>query len=187
MISPLRPDDARIERYLRDRAGVDPTTLPPAGSGPVPEGYHRLRAERTIGVGDDAFGRAREGLQAWAAHRGAGVEVFPADVAPAVGLDVAILTRQAGAWVLAACRVVRVVDDEERWGFTYATLPGHPEDGYESFTVARGEDGVTFRVEAVSRPGALLVRLGGPVPSYLQRRMTVRYIDALEAYVDGGS
>ncbi|UDY35269.1 DUF1990 domain-containing protein [Dermatobacter hominis] len=184
MISLRRPGTARIERYLAERAAVAPSA-PPSDHrrGAVPAGFRRLRAERTIGVGDATFERARAGLRAWAAHRGAGVEVVPADVEPAVGCDVAIVTRQAGGWVLASCRVVDVVDRPDRWGFTYATLPGHPVSGWESFTVASSEDGVRFEVDAVSRPADLLLRLGGPVPAYLQRRMAVRYLDALEAWV----
>jgi uncharacterized protein (UPF0548 family) len=162
-----------------------PLALPDGDPTVAPPGYRRLRAERTIGVGDDVFDRARAGLLAWGAHRGAGVRVVPADVAPTVGRDVAIVTHQLGAWVLASCRVIDVVDEHDRWGFTYATLPGHPVSGWESFTVTRSQDGVTFAVDAVSRPAELLVRLGGPIPPYLQRRTAVQYLDAIEAWGQG--
>jgi uncharacterized protein (UPF0548 family) len=186
VISLRRPTRARVERFLREVAAAVPTTAPPEEPAAVPSGFHRLRADRTIGGGDDVFRRARAGLQAWAAHRGAGVEVVPADVAPAAGLDVAVVTRRLGLWALAACRVVDVVDEADRWGFTYATLPGHPVDGYESFVVTLDDDGVRFRIDAVSRPADLLMRLGGPVPSFLQRRMAIGYLDALEAWVADG-
>ena len=41
------------------------------------------------------------------------------------------------AWlrVSAPCEVTEVVDDDAARGFTYRTLPGHPERGWESFVV----------------------------------------------------
>ncbi|GAA4732513.1 hypothetical protein GCM10023350_14890 [Nocardioides endophyticus] len=39
------------------------------------------------------------------------------------------------------CRVVYVVDEPERAGFAYGTLPGHPETGEELFLLSRLGDG----------------------------------------------
>lgn len=98
----------------------------------IPTGFHREQSSRHIGAGDADFARARAGLQQWRAHRGSGVEVHPDDAEVADGETVAIVTRQLGLWVLAACRVSSVTDESDAFGFTYVTLPDHPECGYES-------------------------------------------------------
>ncbi len=116
-----------------------------------------------------------------------GVEVFPADATLAAGATIAILTRQLGLWVLAACRIESVIDEPTRFGFVYATLPDHPECGYESFVASIDGDEVTFTIDAVSRPGIPLVRLGAPLTRVLQRRATNAYLAALGRYVEDTS
>lgn len=176
MISVRRPSAGRIEGYRAERESVAPP-CPPAEA--PPDGFRTESFRRTIGSGDHDLATARTALQEWGAHRGSGVEVFPRDASVAEGETVAIVTRQMGLWVLAACRVVSVVDGPSEFGFTYATLPGHPECGYESFTVRRRGDDVAFEVEAVSRPGIALVRLGAPVTRILQRRASEAYLGAM--------
>lgn len=64
-------------------------------------------------------------------------------------------------------------------GFTYRALPGHPEQGEETFEAAIAPDGtVTFALHAQSRPGAWWARLGSPVTEVMQRRFTLAYLDA---------
>lgn len=99
------------------------------------------------------------------------------------GETVAIVTRQLGLWVVASCRVTNVIDDPATFGFTYATLPDHPERGYESFTVRHTEHGVRFEIEAVSQPGIALVRLASPIARQIQRRATHAYLDALARFI----
>jgi uncharacterized protein (UPF0548 family) len=89
--------------------------------------------------------------------------------------------------VLAACRVVAVVDEPDRFGFAYGTLPLHPESGEEAFLVERGpDDAVRFRVVAVSRPAHPLARLGAPVTRLVQRRVTSRYLEGLRRAIAAG-
>jgi len=73
-----------------------------------------------------------------------------------------------------ACRVVAAGAE----GFTYATLPGHPERGVESFAVRRDGDVVTFEVVATSAPAHPLARLVPPAASLLQDRACRRYLAA---------
>jgi uncharacterized protein (UPF0548 family) len=157
MISLRRPHLGAIATYREARLSAQPTCTP--GQALLSEFSHE-RFSRDIGVEDRDFERARTGLMCWAAHRGSGVEVFPETAEVRGGETVAILTRQLGLWVLAACRVVSVVDQPTEFGFTYATLPDHPECGYESFTVVLDAGTVRFDVEATSKPGIPLVRVG---------------------------
>jgi uncharacterized protein (UPF0548 family) len=84
----------------------------------------------------------------------------------------------------APVRVVDVVEGPRRRGFAYGTLPGHPENGEESFVVSIGDDGaVTFTVRAFWRPAGALARLSGPVGRRAQRGITGRYLRSLESLV----
>jgi len=179
VISLSRPDVELVERYRLERLD-DPTTCSPSRE-PL-TGFRRGTATIVIGQGDATFERARRGLEAWAAHRGAGVEIFPAAAELRVGEVVALVTRQLGLWVLASCRVESTEDDPSRFGFTYATLPDHPACGYESFTVCRTGNDVTFEIGVVSRPGIPLARLGRPVTRLLQKRATGAYLNALKSW-----
>jgi uncharacterized protein (UPF0548 family) len=70
----------------------------------------------------------------------------------------------------APCRVVWTVTEEDRIGFGYDTLPGHPECGEEAFLVERDADGrVWFSVTAFSLPAAWYTRAAGPIVPVLQR------------------
>jgi uncharacterized protein (UPF0548 family) len=147
-------------------------------------GHRTDRYEAELGQGAEVFDRAVAGLRAWAAHRGAGVRVEPADAPLSEGTTVVLVIRRGPASVLAACRVVAVVDEPDRFGFAYGTLPLHPESGEEAFLVERGpDDRVRFRVVAVSRPASPLARLGAPVARLVQRRVTLGYLDGLRRAV----
>jgi uncharacterized protein (UPF0548 family) len=183
VITVRRPSARDIDQYLAERLDAAPTCMPAAEP---PHGFHHESFSRVVGRGAPSFARARLGLQQWAAHRGSGVEVFPADVEVALASTVVLVTRQLGLWILAACRVESLVDEPARFGFVYATLPGHPESGYESLVVRLDGDDVVFEVDAVSRPGVPLVRIGGPVARHLQRKAANGYLDAMATWVEPG-
>lgn len=76
-----------------------------------------------------------------------------------------------------AVRVIAVWNREQRSlaeaGFTYATVAGHAECGVATFQVRRDEgQRVTVYIEARSRPGTHLTRLGRPVARLFQRTLT---------------
>ncbi len=88
-------------------------------------------------------------------------------------------------WVEIVCRVVDVVDRPDRFGFTYGTLSVHPEQGEESFTVIRMDDGSTsFQIIAASRPRQVLARAFPPVARRLQLAATNRYFAAMQSAVN---
>ncbi len=79
------------------------------------------------------------------------------------------------------CRVVDIIDESQRQGFAYGTLPGHPEAGEERFVLEQLEDGrIRFTITAYSRPASRLARLGGPIGRAAQSFMTKRYLRSLD-------
>ncbi|MDH3250279.1 MAG: DUF1990 domain-containing protein [Acidimicrobiia bacterium] len=93
------------------------------------------------------------------------------------GSTMAFGVRVLGIWATGTCRIVDVIDSSDEFGFSYGTLPHHPEEGEEMFAVRDNGDGtVTFRVAAFSRPAGLLTTVIGPIGRLIQRTMTRRYL-----------
>lgn len=186
MFTLRRLDSERLDRFLAEQrdAALTYAEVGASFADPLPAGYHHVRAATDLGVGDEVWTRARAGIDAWVAHAAAGFEVVP-DRAPIVtGETVGVLTRTGPLHVVAACRIVAVVDEPDRYGFAYGTLPPHPEEGEERFVVTRDSSGaVRFEVVAFSRPHDLLTKLGGPLPRHLQRRATTRYLEGLREFI----
>ena len=148
-----------------------------ATAGALPAGYHHVRKSAVIGRGRTRFEQAAaEGLR-WGMLRGAGLRVEATAPAAQVGADVLV---HLGP-VVAPCRVVYVVDEQDRRGFAYGTLPGHAECGEELFLVRYdpGTEEVHAEVTAFSRHATWWSRLGSPVTSLVQRVVTDRYLRAL--------
>lgn len=152
----------------------------------LPEGFRHDHHEVDLGHGPSSFERAKEGLKGWQAHVGAGAEVYPGG-AFVEGDTVLVLLRFAPLRVIAPCRIIYIVDEHDRFGLAYGTLPGHPEDGEESFLVERVSGGsVVFRITAFSRPAHIVTRLGAPLTRALQLYVTRGYLEALARYVAAG-
>ena len=145
--------------------------------GPLPAGFHHVERRVRIASGRAAFDAAAAALSRWDMHRGAGLRVQAST--PTAEVDSAV-TLKLGP-VKIPCRVVYVVAEDNRSGFAYGTLPGHPEMGEELFVVEfdPSDDGVYAVIAAFSRPGRWYTRLGGPVARIVQQVLTDRYVAAL--------
>lgn len=109
--------------------------------------------------------------------RGAGLRIEATTPTAQVGTDV---LGHLGP-VAAPCRVVYVVDEPDRRGFAYGTLPGHAVRGEELFLVRydTATDQVIAEVAAFSQPATWWSRLGAPVTSLMQKLIAARYLSAL--------
>lgn len=148
-----------------------------ATAGPLPAGYHHVHESAVIGYGRQRFEEAAERVMRWGMLRGAGVAVTATTDVAAVGSEVIV---RLGP-VQAPCRVVYVLDDDDRRGFAYGTLPGHAETGEELFSVRYDPqtEAVTAEVIAFSRHGTWWSTLAGPFTSLVQRVVTKRYLSAV--------
>ena len=157
-------------------------TYPEVGAtrGALPAAYHHLDERSVIGTGPSTFEAATTALLSWEMHRRAGIGVVPSAPAVAPGVVAVLRIGRGPVAVRAPVRVVHEVDEPDRRGFAYGTLPGHPESGEEAFVVEHDESGtVSFRITAFSRPATRLTRWGGPVARLAQRVVTRRYLRAL--------
>lgn len=179
------PRSARsVERALRLAAAASPTFDDRTDVGGVPSRFARDHLEGVVGHGERAFAAARTGLSTWATHAAAGLHAFPSSAPLAEGVTCLVTFGTPVLALGAPCRVTRVLDEPRRYGFTYATLPGHPEIGEESFVVELDrDDDVRFAIEARSRPGGALLAAAAPVGRRLQHRVAAGYLRSLERHV----
>lgn len=164
---------ARLERAAFTYAAVGAT------AGTMPASHHHLEHRRTV-CGRD-FEEAAGMLLTWQLHERSGLRVTASSTDVTAGAMVVLGLGVGPARLRIPCRVAYVIDEPERRGFAYGTLPGHPEEGEELFLLERRADGgADLMVRAFSRPATLLARAGGPVSRRVQDWMTQRYLRALD-------
>jgi uncharacterized protein (UPF0548 family) len=158
------------------------------GRGEKPEGYHHGSYARILTGAESTqvFRAAAEGLRKWEAHRISGVEPIVAS-ALVVG-ETALFAYPAGPFeVSIACRIIDVVEEPNRFGFIYGTLPLHPECGEERFMLESAGGEVRFTIDVFWRSAHMLSTLGGPLTSLLQKRATNAYLAALQTHITAAS
>jgi uncharacterized protein (UPF0548 family) len=145
----------------------------------LPAGYRHVRRRVSLGVGEGLFTAVVAGMRNWGIHQQAGLRLRRATATPEVGSDFSagLPLLMFTLWV--PCRVVWVRDEASFYGYGFGTLRGHPECGEEAFTVSVADDGrVWFALRAFSRPVSWAARLGGAGTTWLQNRITDRYVAA---------
>lgn len=159
---------------------------------------HRVR----VGTGEPAYRRLAEGILTFELHRRSNLRIT-AEPRAAVGGTVVVGFGAGNLRLNAPCEVVWVEevnptnedddgdagDDDDgarRAGFAYATLPGHPESGEESFVAVLDTDGsVFFELHAYSRHANWFYLLGAPVARFCQELATRWYLAAARQLAAG--
>ncbi|ACZ22844.1 uncharacterized conserved protein [Sanguibacter keddieii DSM 10542] len=184
------PQARLLSRRARARGDAAPLTSAPglaaalhtAPSGDdhlLPTGY--LRTSRTATLARRDLHGAATDLFRWRPQLASGLRVRSSDLPLRVG-TVVVLRLGVGPLALRIpCRVTEVVDEPDRAGFTYATLPGHPVSGVERFSLDRGDDGaVRFTVAAVSALASVPARCLPGLARRVQAWMVGRYLAGLD-------
>ena len=173
----VRPLDEQQAAVLR----AAPLSYSPRGGpgGGAPADFDHLDCSATLSRRD--FDATVRDLFEWRMHSRAGLQVQASDIPLRRNTVVLMRWRLGGLSIRIPCRVIEVVEEPERWGFTYGTLAGHPEAGEERFVLEHLDDGrILFTITASSRSASALARLGGPMSRVAQRSMTRRYLRALD-------
>ena len=134
-----------------------------------------------LGSGDAVFAAAKVAMQNWAMFPGDWARIYHQNPQFTEGEVVVMCARIFGIWWLNAARILYVVDERDRFGFAYGTLPNHVESGEELFQIERdtvdegnpdsfGMGSVYFRLKAFSHPRYWMLRLTYPLPRVFQRR-----------------
>lgn len=161
-----------LPQHVAARRRAQPPTYRPAELYRLPQ----LRASRVL---DADFDTAAAGLRGWRVQ----ASVFRVR-ATGPALPGAVVELGFGLGPLVKkfyCRVTDVIDETDRCGFTYGTLPGHLERGAETFTLTR-LPGNRARLDILARsePATWWLRLARPVIDLARRALTSRrYLRAL--------
>jgi len=142
---------------------------------------NRDRSSIQLGAGVEAWTRARNAVRSWRMFDLGWVELHDPSTPIEVGATVAVLVGSMGLWSLNAARIVYVIDEPERFGFAYGTLPDHAESGEELFLVTRdGAGAVSYEITADSRPNQLAAKLAYPWVRTLQKRFARCSLEAMQ-------
>ena len=168
---------ARARRLASQPLTYSPVgaSLLPAVADEPPDGYRGRSATARIGQGEARWKFASREVMLWGVKSRSG---FRVDATGPAGEGDDVIVR-FGA-IREPVRVVAVIDEPRRRGFSYGTLPGHPIRGEETFVVERRQDdSVWLTVSSFSRSAPGLWGAAYPVLLLAQRVFLARYLRAL--------
>lgn len=118
---------------------------------PTDHRYRRSGISVIVGTGEALWERATREVLRWGVKTASGFVVdSPGPVIP--GDRVIVRARFLTVTVVEPVEVVSVVEETDRVGFAYRTLPGHPVNGEEAFIVSREGNEVRLTVRSLTRP-----------------------------------
>ncbi len=65
--------------------------------------------------------------------------------------------------IIFGVRICKIIDDDDRRGFSYETLNGHVEKGISTFTIEKHAGKFQFVIHTFSEPGSILTKVLGPI------------------------
>lgn len=160
-------------------AALPPTSDLIRTQGEVPSGYRLV--DRSVDLGRIDLNAVAAALLTWQIHSRAGLAVAASSTPLTLGSLVLLSLGWGSISIAAPCQVIVAERGDDHASFTYATLVGHPEREIETFTLTRKTHGhVIFTIRALSHPATRLAKLGGPITTHVQNRITARYLAAAQ-------
>lgn len=149
---------------------------------PASDGYGCFERRTELSATSDAWNDLVQILMTWGikTRSGFSVEPMPGQHRVEVGENYTLVLRIGPMQVREPVRIMAVVDQPDRVGFSYGTLDGHPVAGEEAFILDRANDGrVTLVQRSISRAPSGAWRLAYPFARLLQPVFRRRYSRAL--------
>jgi uncharacterized protein (UPF0548 family) len=134
-----------------------------------------------IGAGDETWTTAASAVMRWGVKTRSGFSVDGPPNRVVRDEEYCLRLRIGPLRLREPVRVVAVVEEPDRVGFAYGTLPGHPVRGEEAFIVERRGEEVHLTIRSVTAPGQGRWRPLFPLIALLQRFFRRRYVRALRA------
>ncbi|MEL6635488.1 MAG: DUF1990 domain-containing protein [Bacteroidota bacterium] len=177
------PNLPRIQQFIQGEEGL-PYSYPEIGASRTqgPAHYDNDHHSVYLGEGEAVWNRAVAALRAWQQFPPDWTVVHPQRTPLEEGQTVAVLFRLFGMWWTNSARIVYCLDEPQRFGFAYGTLPGHVECGEECFWIERDSAGaIHYHIRAFSKPRFWLVRLAYPFARTQQKRFVRQSLARMEA------
>lgn len=149
-----------------------------------PAGYRRFERTVCLGQGAELWEAATAAVLTWQVKVRSGFAVEPVggDLKVRPGARHELVVRVGPMTVREPVRVVAVVEQPDRCGFSYGTLAGHPVSGEEAFVAHRSRDGrVWLTIRSLTRPADNRWRRAFPLLLIAQRFYRRRYLRVLRS------
>ncbi len=180
------PSSESLARFLAKEQLLD-ITYPHRGASALPHpvaGFDNDFQRVQIGQGITDFKRAAEALRNWQMFPPVWTIILPKAAPIEAGNTIAMFAKGFGLWWRNSCRIIYTIDEPQRFGFAYGTLPGHIECGEELFLVEMDEAGqVWYTLRAFSTPRNVLVKIAYPLMRNFQARFRRDSAQAMRAAV----
>ncbi len=145
-----------------------------------PKGYNHDRNKCLLGTGDEVFEKAKKALQNWQHFPANWTKIYPNNGFK-VNEEVVVLFHLFGLYWFNSCRVIYIIDEDNRFGFAYGTLKNHVEKGEEIFFLERDDTGkVWYKIQAFSQPRFWMARIGKPITRAFQRKFVKNSFEAMQ-------
>lgn len=147
----------------------------------LPDGFDNDYNTVYLGTGEEVWSKAKKAINNWQQFPESWTKIFPDSEPIENGKIVAVLFQVLGVWWINSARIVYTIDEANRYGFAYGTLPGHLEKGEECFWVERDEQGaVYYHIKAFSRPAYWVVWLVYPFARKFQRQFVKQSLSIMK-------
>jgi uncharacterized protein (UPF0548 family) len=190
MLTFFKPTPLQIAAFLQQEA-AQPYSYPEVGhtrTEAAVDGYNNDFNTQALGAGEARWQAAKNAIRHWQMFPGGWAYIAPENAPIEAGTVVAMAARVLGIWWLSSCRIVYVIDEPDRYGFAYGTLPGHVERGEELFMVEQLPGGdIQYVLKAFSWPKHWMARLFYPVARAYQRTFVRESKAAMLRHVAGGT
>lgn len=136
-----------------------------------------------LGKGEIVWTNAKKALIEWKQFPSPWTKIFPVLTPIKKGETVAVLFKIFNIWWINSARIVYTIDNENKFGFAYGTLPGHLEKGEECFWIEKDESGsVYYHIKAFSKPAYWFVWLAYPLARIFQRRFVKESLSGMKKF-----
>ncbi|MBX7243009.1 MAG: DUF1990 domain-containing protein [Bacteroidia bacterium] len=144
-------------------------------------GWNRDIEKAMVGKGEPDFLFFKKQLIHWEQFNTGWTKILTPEPAHE-GQTVVVMVKTLGICFYNTCRVVKIIDEPNRFGVIYGTLPRHAEKGEELFMISVDEKGdVWYEIKAFSRPNYGFIWLGYPFLRYLQERFRKDSVGRLQS------
>lgn len=144
-----------------------------------PKNYSHDRNKILLGKGDTVFQRAKQAIINWEQFPSTWTKVYAATFQEKA--VVTMVFRLFNIWWWNNCRIVRIINEPDKFGMIYGTLNNHVESGEELFLIEMNATGeVWYHIKAFSRPRFWMARIAKPFARMYQRRFVKESFQTLK-------
>jgi len=181
-----KPSEKFIRDFLPTQTGA-PFSYGEIGCtrDPKPQANYKFNHTRIcLGKGEQTFAKAVVAIKQWRMFELSWLSICFPDAPIQVDTIIAVLACPFWPWSLSPCRIIYVLDEKggiDRFGFAYGTLPEHIAKGEERFSVEwnHADDSVWYDLLSFSQPNHILVRVGRPMMSHVQKKFAAESKQAM--------